>query len=633
MARQMKDSGVEWIGKVPADWGTGRLQWCIEEINESNDPIISTEVLSLTIEKGVIPYAEKGNQGNKSKENYSEYKIAFPNTLVVNSMNVIIGAVGISQYMGCVSPVYYVFRERKENDLQYIYYLFTNTGFQKEMRKYANGILEIRLRISSTDLMKLNIPIPPYIEQQRISKYLDKRCAYIDSILEKTRTSIEEYKKLKQAIITKAVTKGVRGERPMKESGIEWIGEIPEEWRITQLRHCASVKAGITLGKVYDKNIELHELPYLRVANVQDGYVDLGDLAYLPISSEEIEKYKLHAGDVLMTEGGDRDKLGRGCVWDGRIDPCLHQNHIFAVHAHETFLNPYFLEYLTASKAGRCYFDVTAIKTTNLACTSSSKVLSFLIPLPSLNEQEEIVTYLKDKCSAIDSLIVKKQKCLAELERYKKSMIYEYVTGKKEVPSNELEAIAVNPILLKALLYIKTYELLGKKCRGRVQIQKMLYLIESMNNLKLDSQYVRQKYGPMDADLDAVEAFMEEKCWLKTIQGSPTAYQKMDHYQEYHTEFSKYLASYEVEIERIVRFFENKNTSEAERFATLVAVWNDFILDGNANPSDEELIHEAITNWHPHKANYKYATWQDTVSKMRAHGIIPHGYGRHTILR
>lgn len=632
MARQMKDSGVEWIGKVPADWGTGRLQWCIEEINESNDPIISTEVLSLTIEKGVIPYAEKGNQGNKSKENYSEYKIAFPNTLVVNSMNVIIGAVGISQYMGCVSPVYYVFRERKENDLQYIYYLFTNTGFQKEMRKYANGILEIRLRISSTDLMKLNIPIPPYIEQQRISKYLDKRCAYIDSILEKTRTSIEEYKKLKQAIITKAVTKGVRGERPMKESGIEWIGEIPEEWRITQLRHCASVKAGITLGKVYDKNIELHELPYLRVANVQDGYVDLGDLAYLPISSEEIEKYKLHAGDVLMTEGGDRDKLGRGCVWDGRIDPCLHQNHIFAVHAHETFLNPYFLEYLTASKAGRCYFDVTAIKTTNLACTSSSKVLSFLIPLPSLNEQEEIVTYLKDKCSAIDSLIVKKQKCLAELERYKKSMIYEYVTGKKEVPSNELEAIAVNPILLKALLYIKTYELLGKKCRGRVQIQKMLYLIESMNNLKLDSQYVRQKYGPMDADLDAVEAFMEEKCWLKTIQGSPTAYQKMDHYQEYHTEFSKYLASYEVEIERIVRFFENKNTSEAERFATLVAVWNDFILDGNANPSDEELIHEAITNWHPHKANYKYATWQDTVSKMRAHGIIPHGYGRHTIL-
>ena len=97
MARQMKDSGVEWIGKVPADWGTGRLQWCIEEINESNDPIISTEVLSLTIEKGVIPYAEKGNQGNKSKENYSEYKIAFPNTLVVNSMNVIIGAVGISQ--------------------------------------------------------------------------------------------------------------------------------------------------------------------------------------------------------------------------------------------------------------------------------------------------------------------------------------------------------------------------------------------------------------------------------------------------------------------------------------------------------------------------------------------------------
>ncbi len=431
--REMKDSGIEWIGAIPQDWKTDRLQWHLKEINVSNNPIQTKNILSLTIEAGVIPYAEKGNQGNKAKEDYSQYKIALPDTLVINSMNVIIGAVGISQYFGCVSPVYYVFEPIEGTDLRYIYYLFTNTGFQKEMRKYAKGILEIRLRISSNDMLKRIVPSPPFKEQQRIADYLDKMCAEIDAVLEKTRASIEEYKKLKQAVITQAVTKGIRGDRPMKDSGIEWIGEIPAEWRKTQLRHCAAIKSGITLGKKYEKTDSLVERPYLRVANVQDGYVDLSVLTTIEVTQDEDLKYRLRAGDVLMTEGGDRDKLGRGCVWHGEIEPCLHQNHIFAVQTSKDTLLPEFLEYLTVSDVGRSYFDVTAIKTTNLACTSSSKVLAFTIPLPSVEEQAEIVEALNTKCAGIDALVAKKQQYLTEIENYKKSLIYEYVTGKKEM--------------------------------------------------------------------------------------------------------------------------------------------------------------------------------------------------------
>lgn len=430
--REMKDSGIEWIGAIPQDWKTDRLQWHLKEINVSNNPIQTKNILSLTIEAGVIPYAEKGNQGNKAKEDYSQYKIAFPDTLVINSMNVIIGAVGISQYFGCVSPVYYVFGPIEGTDLRYIYYLFTNTGFQKEMRKYAKGILEIRLRISSNDMLKRIVPSPPFKEQQRIADYLNKMCTEIDAVLEKTRASIEEYKKLKQAVITQAVTKGIRGDRPMKDSGIEWIGDIPAEWRKTQLRHCAAIKSGITLGKKYEKTDSLVERPYLRVANVQDGYVDLSVLTTIEVTQDEDLKYRLRAGDVLMTEGGDRDKLGRGCVWHGAIEPCLHQNHIFAVQTSKDTLLPEFLEYLTVSDVGRSYFDVTAIKTTNLACTSSSKVLAFTIPLPSVEEQAEIVEALNTKCAGIDALVAKKQQYLTEIENYKKSLIYEYVTGKKE---------------------------------------------------------------------------------------------------------------------------------------------------------------------------------------------------------
>lgn len=436
MSREMKDSGVEWIGEMPEEWKIERLQWHLQEINKPNNPVKTEYILSLNNKTGVIPYEERDNMGNKAKEDYSQYKIAYPDTLVMNSMNVIIGSVGISHYYGCISPVYYVFKASDKTELRYINYVFKIERFQKELRKYANGILEIRLRISVHDTLRRLIPIPSYEEQCKIADFLDGQCEKINLAIGKAKVSIEEYRNLKQSFITQIVTKGINENDTMKESGIEWIGKIPASWKVTQLRHCASIRSGITLGKTYSKDTELVEMPYLRVANVQDGYVDTNDIAVLQVSKDEIEKYSLSAGEVLMTEGGDRDKLGRGCVWDGRMTPCLHQNHIFAVKVKENLLNPHYLEYLTASSVGRTYFDVTAVKTTNLACTSSSKVLAFTIPLPSIEEQNEIVDYLKEKCGCIETAISKKEQFISELENYKKFLIYEYVTGKKEVPES-----------------------------------------------------------------------------------------------------------------------------------------------------------------------------------------------------
>ena len=435
MARKMKDSGIEWIGEIPEGWEIKRLGAILQERNEVNNPIQTTSILSLTNNRGVIPYSEKGNQGNKAKDDLTGYKIAHIGDIVLNSMNVIIGSVGLSNYYGAVSPVYYMLfpRNNIKTDIQYYNYLFQTTAFQQSLRGYGNGILEIRMRIQMQKLKTVLLPVPTFLEQSNITVYLDASLSKLNILLFKTHSSIEEYKKLKQAVITQAVTKGVRGEREMKDSGVEWIGEIPKEWRKTQLRHCATIKSGITLGKSYSKDTVLIERPYLRVANVQGGYVDLNDLATIQVTPDEDLKYRLHSGDVLMTEGGDRDKLGRGCVWHGEIEPCLHQNHVFAVQTNEAVLLPEFLEYLTASDVGRSYFDVTAIKTTNLACTSSSKVLAFTIPLPPIEEQIEIVGFIKNRSLELDKLIMKKELLVQELERYKKSLIYEVVTGKREV--------------------------------------------------------------------------------------------------------------------------------------------------------------------------------------------------------
>ena len=232
--RKMKDSGVEWLGEVPAEWPVERLQWHLEEIVHKNDPVQTSEVLSLTIDRGVIPYSEKGNVGNKSKDDLSQYKIAYPDTIVANSMNILIGAVGLSKYTGCVSPVYYVFRAKPSSSIRYFNYLFQTPAFQKELRRYANGILEIRLRVSADDILKRKLAVPPFSAQRKIAVYLDARCAKIDEMISDVRKTIEEYKAFRVSVITEASTFDLR-KSPCVDSDLKWIPRHPLDWRLMQL--------------------------------------------------------------------------------------------------------------------------------------------------------------------------------------------------------------------------------------------------------------------------------------------------------------------------------------------------------------------------------------------------------------
>ena len=430
--REMKDSGIEWIGAMPRAWKMNTIAQIFLQVKCKNTGLQEKNLLSLSY--GKVKRKSIDTVEGLLPESFDGYNIIEKDDIVLRLTDLQNDhtslRVGLTEERGIITSAYLTIRNRSNFCPKYLYYYLHSFDIAKGFYGMGAGV---RQGLNWDGVKWLKILAPSVPEQERIAAFLDAECAEIDAVLEKTRASIEEYKKLKQAVITQAVTKGIRGDRPMKDSGIEWIGDIPAEWRKTQLRHCAAIKSGITLGKKYEKTDSLVERPYLRVANVQDGYVDLSVLTTIEVTQDEDLKYRLRAGDVLMTEGGDRDKLGRGCVWHGEIEPCLHQNHIFAVQTSKETLLPEFLEYLTVSDVGRSYFDVTAIKTTNLACTSSSKVLAFTIPLPSVEEQAEIVEALNTKCAGIDALVAKKQQYLIEIENYKKSLIYEYVTGKKEV--------------------------------------------------------------------------------------------------------------------------------------------------------------------------------------------------------
>ena len=290
--------------------------------------------------------------------------------------------------------------------------------------------------IGADKYARLPICLPPLPEQQRIAAYLDASCAAIDAAVAAKRRQLETLDDLRKSIIQRAVTRGITEGEVLEPTGNAWMDQIPNGWKLVCLKRIAEIQGGLTLGRQYEG--PLIERPYLRVGNVQDGHFDLEDVSVIELPADVAPGVELRPGDVLMTEGGDLDKLGRGHVWQGEIPSCLHQNHIFAVRCFPHQLKPRFLAYVTAAKYGRDYFEATGKKTTNLACTNATKVGEFPIPLPPLAEQEAICAYLEKKLGDVKAIVASIESQIATLTAYRKSLIHECVTGQRRITEGDV---------------------------------------------------------------------------------------------------------------------------------------------------------------------------------------------------
>lgn len=235
-------------------------------------------------------------------------------------------------------------------------------------------------------LADLELLFPPVGEQRKIATILSS----VDDAIEATQAVIEQLQVVKKAMMAELLTRGLPGRHTRFK--MTEIGEVPEEWEVVALSSVGHLQTGLAKGKAVEGGVEL---PYLRVANVQDGHVDLSEVKTIRVDERSVERYRLRAGDVLFTEGGDADKLGRGCVWRGQIDPCLHQNHVFAVRTQPERLMPEFLSYWAASPRGKAYFLDCAKQTTNLASINSTQLKALPVPLPDAGEQVAIVDALQ----------------------------------------------------------------------------------------------------------------------------------------------------------------------------------------------------------------------------------------------
>jgi len=434
MAREMKDSGISWIGQIPADWSIVKIKAGVHKVGSGKTP-----------SGGATTYADEGILFLRSQNVYDtglelsnptyitpavdeEMKgtRVFPNDVLLNITGGSIGRCCIfPESLKTANVNQHVSIIRVNQDIflpEYMHYYWVSPLGSLAIDLYQTG--GNREGMSADAIKNTPIILIPLDEQRRICRVLDDECSKIDSVLAKIRTSIEEYKKLKQAIITQAVTKGIRGDRPMKESGIEWIGAIPENWDVRRIKSIGTYRNGLTYAPE-DQTDESGTL-VLRSSNVQNGRLDFSNNVF--VSCEIPAQLMVQKGDILIcSRNGSRELIGKSAIIDSDI--CASFGAFMMVFRCEC---PRYMYYLLNSNIFSVYLN-TFLTTTINQLTGKNFGNMNIVYCPDTVEQDEIVSFLDKRCLELDELIIKKKRLINALESYKKSLIYEYVTGKKEV--------------------------------------------------------------------------------------------------------------------------------------------------------------------------------------------------------
>lgn len=432
----MKDSGVEWIGEIPENWEMIRAKNIFSNHKDIvGDEVDNFERLSLTL-NGVLKRAKDDSKGLQS-ESLSTYQILREKELVfkmIDLANVNTSRVGYSPYTGLVSPVYIIFCNEKFT--RYGYYYFYNMWQREIFNQLGNN--GVRSALNASDMLNLPFPIMSDGEANRIANFLDEKVGEIDSVIAKTKETIEDYKKYKQAIITDAVTKGLNPNVEMKESGIDYLKMMPCHWRIIPI----SIAFDFIGGYAYKSERFCGETPYqvIRLGNVKnDNFIIDEKRVFIDEEyAKESEKCKILEDDILFTMTGTKGKkdyfytlivknkdLQKRALFLNQRVGCFRKaiNEVFMPYYNYLLKYENICDYIFLFETGTANQGNIGIESIN-----TTKLL-----LPPIEEQKQIARYLDEKCSEIDKLIAKKEELLVDLESYKKSLIYEYVTGKKEV--------------------------------------------------------------------------------------------------------------------------------------------------------------------------------------------------------
>lgn len=612
---EMKDSSMSSFGAIPKAWELVKLKTILTLRSEQNTG--GRELLSVYLDKGVISYADStGMQVHKPSQDLSNYQNVYVGDFVLNNQQAWRGSVGVSKYDGIISPAYFVYRLSSRCDPRYMEYLLRDACMYQQYETASRGVGTIQRNLYAPWLLNCFTILPPLSDQCAIAAFLDSKCAEIDILIADIQSQIDALEQYKRSVITEAVTKGLNPDAEMRDSGVVWIGKVPTNWRIENPKYhfiqrqerAAKEMVQLTASQKYGvvTQAEYMELTGARVVIVQKDF--------------DILK-KVCAGDFVIHmrsfQGGLEYSTKTGSISSAYV----------MLIPKKSIAEPRYYRWFFKSSA---YIDALS-STSNLVRDGQAmrwaNFIQLPIAIPPADEQSKIADFLDTKCAEIDSIIDSKSAQLETLDAYKKSLIFEYVTGKKEVP----KTVAVVGIDPHALLLAKIADTLGVP-KGKVVSQKLLYLCDVHLGLGLSTQYYRYDYGPFDLQFDSYIDTLVSNGWYKVDnRDRAKILVKAKNHAEICKMYGDQFSAYESGIRELVQYFEEKRVGEIERFATLFAAWNDFIIDGIPAPSDDQIIDEVLTNWEPTKTRFSRTTWQDTLTKMKRDGIIPKGLGLHTL--
>jgi type I restriction enzyme, S subunit len=440
---EYKVSGIEWLGDIPSHWFPKRLKNVIQSI-DSGTSVNAADWPAGPEEIGVLKTSCVSSgwfnaDANKTVVEGDISRVTCPvqgDTVIVNRANtpLLVGSAGsVSHDLKNLYLSDKLWQLRFDDALATFVYYWTHTPvYRSQIAAKCVGASSSMQNLSMVDFGNVALALPRADEQSSIVNFLSERTAKIDALISKQEQLIATLREDRAATVTHAITEGLDPDVEFVEPDGAILPPSPSHWtQRVQLKRVATVQTGLTLGKTVEIG-EAVSLPYLRVANVQTAGVNLDQVKTVELHRAEVSNYLLRAGDVLMTEGGDIDKLGRGCLWRGEISPCVHQNHVFAVRCGDG-INSGFLVYLLDTSVARNYFFMTAKQTTNLASTNSTTLGRFTFALPPRPEQDVIVEFLDERCVKIDTLIAKANEVIVTMREYRSALITDAVTGKIDV--------------------------------------------------------------------------------------------------------------------------------------------------------------------------------------------------------
>lgn len=640
------------LPEVPAGWTVERLRFLFSESKERNGKEPVGEMLSVSEYHGVVPKEYESEERKRADDEIETYRVVRPGQLAVNSMWLNHLGLGVSDHLGYVSPAYGVYTLSDRLDRRFVHHLLRSQFYLRIYTRYLYGIRPNSFQIKSYDWANIPIIVPDLATQKRIADFLDTETARIDALIEKKLGLRSATERLRSSSIDRAIS-GEYVDASRTETGNTWFPTIPAGWRLARLKHLVnSISDGPHISPEYvDSGV-----PFISARNIKVDRWSFEDAKFISedLFKELSRKTRPTKGDVLYTKGGTTG-VARYVDLDFDFQIWVH---VALLKVRLSVAVPQFVA--TALNSLGCYEQSQLF--TRGATNSDlglNRMANIWLPLPPIEEQLVIVERLTQKFEKIDRLRAKLDLSITRLREYRSALITAAVTGQIDIAAHarpvktdprraDAEVVLPHPSpqptslpdrrTIRVLVAAEVVHRLGADpYLGRTKLQKLMFLAEAHANINgIGGRYQRYRYGPYDdAMVQEIELGLRQDGYYDTREAAgadreKVAFQQMSRAGGHRDAIATALGDQTERLRQLVDLFKGRDTEATEAVATLYAVWNDALIDGQ-HPDDATIIRGFLEDWHPEKGKFKQADLQTWLGWMRRNGIIPQGSGPRTI--